>query len=70
MILIEINHQFERNIFRCLVNEKLEIIPEGELKPKAQTCTISPPTRSTGNNKRISNAEISSTTVNAVDIFL
>jgi hypothetical protein len=57
--------QFERDIFRCLANEKLEIIPEGELKQKAPGF-INQNRLSSGNNKRISNAEISSTTANAV----
>ncbi|CAF2405836.1 unnamed protein product [Rotaria sp. Silwood2] len=57
----------------CLTNEKLEIIPEGELKQQSQATNsenrtssrvVSPPARSLGNNKRISNAEISSTTAN------
>jgi hypothetical protein len=49
---------FNKNIFRCSTIEKFDVIPEGELKQKIQ-----------GNNKRISNAEISSTTINAVNIF-
>ncbi|CAF3893457.1 unnamed protein product [Adineta steineri] len=58
----------------CLLNEKLEGIPEGELKQKSQEINNqsrvlsrapSPLTRSSTNNKRISNAEISSTTLNA-----
>ncbi|CAF3296799.1 unnamed protein product [Rotaria socialis] len=57
----------------CIDNEKLDLIPEGELKPKSQgthhenrtrSRAVSPPARSSINNKRISNAEISSTTAN------
>ncbi|CAF1152078.1 unnamed protein product [Rotaria sordida] len=57
----------------CSANEKLDIIPEGELKQKSQVTSgknrtssqeILPSTRSLENNKRISNAEISSTTIN------
>jgi hypothetical protein len=65
----------------CSVNEKLETIPEGELKQKPQTTSTqnrtstkapSPPptssltTRSSTTNKRISNGEISSTTAAAI----
>jgi hypothetical protein len=60
----------KRIICRCSANEKLEIIPEGELKPKAQVLATLQSIRSSGNNKRLSNAEISSTTLNAVYIFL
>ncbi len=71
--------------FSCSTNEKLEIIPEGELKQKPQPTNVqnrtaakapSPPptssltTRSTGTTKRISNGEISSTTAAAVNISL
>ncbi|UJR21385.1 hypothetical protein I4U23_024476 [Adineta vaga] len=57
----------------CTANEKLEVIPEGELRQKSSDTNnqnrlasraISPPFRTTGNNKRLSNAEISSTTNN------
>ncbi|CAF4555661.1 unnamed protein product [Rotaria sp. Silwood1] len=57
----------------CSANEKLEIIPEGELKQQSQGTNsgnhtllraVLSPARSLGTNKRISNAEISSTTTN------
>ncbi len=63
------NYNFKKIIFSCSTSEKLEIIPEGELKPKAQIINEQNRTSSIRNNKRISNAEISSTTVNAVNIF-
>jgi hypothetical protein len=64
----------ESFFFRCSANEKLEVISEGELRPKAQVRptiqTISPSTRSSGLKKRLSNAEISSRTLNNVNHFL
>lgn len=57
--------------FRCSANEKLEIIPEGELKPKPQSSnnenfitsrSTSQSARFIGTVKRTSNTEISSTT--------
>ena len=67
--IINSQHRF----FRCSANEKLEVIPEGELRPKAEVRpTIgasSPSIRSSGTKKRLTNAELSSIKLNNVNLF-
>lgn len=55
-----------RNNSRCSIDEKLDMIPEGELKPKLQTHATLP----TGFNKRISDVEITSTSRSSSNVGL